>query len=258
MTQGIRRSQCTSGRSQPEDLSLPGWDRARLGPLRTRRVVLPRSGASFRIVQPADIDRLLDLAAADPEEQLPYWAELWPSGIALADAVLLEPDTLRGQRVIELGCGLGVTAAAALRAGAELLAMDYSAEALVLTCWNCAWNAGLEPAVLRVNWRQPPEEVFAAAGFASVPVILAADVLYERRDVEPLRSLVERLLRPGGLLWLAEPGRATAASFVESLRDAGWQDETDMWPGPWPDANDATVAVTVHRLRRPGSAPGAS
>ena len=37
---------------------------------------------------------------------MPYWAELWPSGVFLAAAVG-ERD-LRGTRVLELGCGLGV------------------------------------------------------------------------------------------------------------------------------------------------------
>ncbi|MCS7050913.1 MAG: methyltransferase type 12, partial [Thermomicrobium sp.] len=116
----------------PEAPTIPGWDTARLGPLRGRTVRLPRTGERLTIVQPTDLDRLLDLAQGDPEEQLPYWAEIWPSGLALADAILSEPDQLGGRRVIELGCGLGITAIAALRAGAELLITDYSAEALLL------------------------------------------------------------------------------------------------------------------------------
>ncbi len=230
---------------------LPGWDRERLGPLRERCVVLPRSGQTFHIVQPGDIDRLLDLAQEDPEEQLPYWAELWPSGLALADALLLDPAALAGAEVLELGCGLGVTAASALLVGARLLATDYSEEALLLTRWNCQRNVGREPDVLRFNWRKPTEEFFARLDPTGVPVILAADVLYEGRDVEPLLALIDRILRPGGTLWVAEPGRLTAAQFVERLRSAGWYEEIDTWNGPWPDTHDARVTVTVHRLQRP-------
>jgi predicted nicotinamide N-methyase len=203
------------------------------------------------IARPVAIDRLLDLAENDPEENLPYWAEIWPSGIALADAVLLQPWQVQGRRVVELGCGLGVTAAAALLAGAELLVTDYSAEALLLTQWNCLENAGRKPAAVQSNWRRPSADFLAALGPAGVPVVLAADVLYESRDVEPLLSLIERILAPGGLLWLAEPGRPTAAAFVERLLGSGWDDVTDRWAGPWPDANDGSITVTVHWLRRP-------
>ena len=233
-------------------LDVPGWDVARYGPVRERLVILPRSQRSCTLVQPADLDRLLDLAQDDPEGHLPYWAELWPSGIALADALLLDPHPVHGQRVLELGCGLGLTAIAALWAGARLVAIDYSAEALALTRWNCSRNTGRVPELLRMNWRCPSEQLATVIGSSSVPVILAADVLYEDRDVEPLLRLVEHLLAPGGLLWLAEPGRRTATTFIERLGQKGWFDEVETWSGPWPDAGDTAVVVAVHRLRRPG------
>src|SRR5215208_6827704 len=85
--------------------------------LETRTVHLPCSRCRYQIALPASFDPLLDAAADDPEQHLPYWATLWPSGIALADVILSRPVPLAGQAVIELGCGAGVTAAAALAAG---------------------------------------------------------------------------------------------------------------------------------------------
>lgn len=224
---------------------------SRLEPLAEITVTLPRSGHAFRLLRPLDVDRLLDEAERDPEEQLPYWAELWPSGIALADTLSLEPETVRGVSVLELGCGLGLTAAAALRAGAELVATDYAPEALLLTRLNCLANTGLEPSTLRLNWRRPPARLLAASGGVGFPVVLAADVLYEERDVEPLFRLAGQVVAPGGLLWLAEPGRRAAARFLELARAAGWGGPAEIWDGPWPDPLDARVRVTVHRLRRP-------
>ena len=87
-------------------------------------------------------------------------------------------------------------------------------------------------------------------GPGGFPVVLAADVLYERRDVAPLLALVERIVAPDGLLWLAEPGRAVAGAFVETARAQGWAGSSDTHPGPWPDPKDAGVVVTVHQLRR--------
>lgn len=238
-------------RLPPEPALIPGWNQVRFGPLRIRSLTLPRSRQSLTLVQPADIDRLLELAQDDPEEQLPYWAELWPSGIALGDAVLLESAAVRGRPVVELGCGLGVTAVAALWAGAEVLVTDYSAEALLLTRWNCLANTGRTPATLRLNWRKPSPEFFTLVQSMGAPLVLAADVLYEERDIAPLLTLVERVTASGGALWLAEPGRRTAARFIERLREMGWQDDVEFWPGPWPDVSDSMVTVTVHRLTRP-------
>ncbi|MCC7023692.1 MAG: methyltransferase [Thermomicrobiales bacterium] len=224
---------------------------APIGPLRVDAVAAPGTAEMFRITRPADFDRLLDAAAGDPEQNLPYWAELWPSGIALASAILRQPEQVRGQRVLELGCGLGVTAIAALRAGADLLITDYSAEALALSALNALNEAGVEPEVLRLNWREPSQELLHSAG-SGFPIVLAADVLYEARDVEPLLDLAPRLVAQAGELWLAEPGRPPAARFIDVMRERGWQITSERYPGPWPDPEDNRkgVVVGMHRLTR--------
>jgi hypothetical protein len=80
--------------------------------------------------------------------------------------------------------------------------------------------------------------------------VLAADVLYERRDIEPLLELFDRIVAPDGVLWLAEPGRPPASIFLESASRQGWSFSTSTWRGPWPDPNDADVVARVHQLRR--------
>lgn len=221
-----------------------------LGTLTDDAVPIPGAGRTMTIRRPVEIDRLLDLAARDPEQNLPYWAELWPSGIALAGAIAAQPVLVDGRRALELGCGLGLTAATALAAGAALTVTDYAGDALALTRFNCLRQTGRTPAALQTNWRAP-DGPFAALVAGGFPVVLAADVLYEARDVAPLAALVERIVTPGGLLWLAEPGRRPAAAFLDSIRAAGWAEESSAWDGPWPDPKDAGVVVTVHELRRP-------
>ena len=223
---------------------------APIGPLRVDRVDLPGTNESLMITRPVDYDRLIDDAAADPEQNLPYWAELWPSGVALAAKIAREPAIVQGRRVLELGCGLGVTAVAAMRAGADLLVTDYSPEALALCCLNTLEQSRTQPRTLRVNWRDPGPGLHGAGdGF---PVVLAADVLYEGRDVDPLLALVERVVAGDGELWLAEPGRPPAVRFLESIGARGWIEESEQCSGPWPDPEDNRkgIVVTIHRLRR--------
>jgi len=244
---GMEASLPTPPGAEPAEALLHGL--TGIGTLVEEELRLPRSGWSLTITRPVDTDALLDRAADDPEQNLPYWSELWPSGIALADAIALRPGLLRGARVLEIGTGLGVTAAAAAAAGAELLAADYAPEALLLSRLNARRNAGREPATLRFNWRQPPEDLFETAG-DGFPVLLAADILYEARDVAPLLRLVGRLVAPGGLLWLGEPGRPPAARFLEAAREQGWSGPSEQHPGPWPDPKDAGVVVGLHQLWR--------
>jgi predicted nicotinamide N-methyase len=221
----------------------------RLGPLEDLTIQLPRSGVEYRITKPNDIDSLLTLAENDPEENLPYWAALWPSGIALADEILAEPDLVRTGRVLELGTGLGVTAMAALSVNADLIITDYAEESLQLAVYNISENGLSAPPAMQMNWRDPSREFRNLVG-EGFPVVLAADVLYERRDIEPLLELVEWIVAPGGLLWLAEPRRSSAARFVELALERGWTDEMVECDGPWPEMDDTGVIVRVHRMRR--------
>ena len=222
-----------------------------LGELRFDRVDLSGSSLSFQIARPVDYDRLIDEAAADPEQNLPYWAEIWPSGVALAARIAYFPEMVSGKRVLELGCGLGVTAIAALHAGADLLVTDYAPEALALCAHNALEQAGREPRCLRLNWRDPAQTCVSSLS-DRFPLVLAADVLYERRDIEPLLVLSEQVVAPGGELWLAEPGRPPAARFLEMIEARGWQRESELCAGPWPDPEDTRkgVVVAIHRLRR--------
>lgn len=217
--------------------------------LRDDTVTIPGSTITLQVTRPASTDALLDQAADDPEQNLPYWAELWPSGIALAAAIHEDPETVRGKDVLELGSGLGITAAIALAAGGQVLATDYAPESLLLTKVTSLRHTGTEPRTLQVNWRQPSAELLEGhrSGF---PVVLAADVLYERRDIDPLLELFDRVVAPDGVLWLAEPGRPPASIFLETASRQGWSFTTSTWNGPWPDLNDADVVARVHQLRR--------
>jgi predicted nicotinamide N-methyase len=193
-------------------------------------VALP--GRELALLAPRDGEGLLTEEAFAQEEFLPYWAELWPSGVALARAVSRRP--LTGRRVIELGCGLGLPAIAAALAGGRVLATDWSPDSVAMTARNAERNdAALDVAVYR--WDDPPEPLGPPWA-----LVLASDVLYEARNVPVLLALLPRLTAAGGEVWLADPGRAPAAGFLEAAA-ATWR--VDAMP------HDGPEHVTVHRLK---------
>jgi predicted nicotinamide N-methyase len=174
--------------------------------------VVGLDGRDLRVLRPRDSAALLDEEAFEHEEFLPYWAELWPSGVALARAV--GGRTLGGRRVLELGCGLGLPSIAAALAGGRVLATDWSADAVSAAAGNAERNdATIDTLVC--SWADPAP--LAARG--PWDLVLAADVLYETRDVEPMLTLLEALLHPGGEAWIADPGRAAAAGFLTAAAD---------------------------------------
>jgi predicted nicotinamide N-methyase len=165
------------------------------------------AGIELSLLRPPSADALIDEDAFDEEEFLPYWAELWPAGLALAEAL---PHSLAGRRVIELGCGLGIPALVAAARGARVLATDWSGDALALLETNAARN-GVALETARVRWDEPGR---TGGGW---DLVLAADVLYEHRNVPQLLALLPRL---GAEVLLAEPGRPPAEAFFrEAVRD---------------------------------------
>lgn len=221
-----------------------------LGTLIEETVLLPWSQHRVLIQRPAGINELLDRAEHDPEQNLPYFAEIWPSGVALADLLMEQPEFVRNRRVLEVGCGLGITAIAAALSGAQLTITDYFPESLELASANVE-RAGASPtAAHQLNWRDPRSvDTLLEAG--PFPIVLAADVLYETRDIAPLREFFGRVLAPTGTLILAEPGRAVAARFLNEASTHGWDTgEIAEHEGPWPDPKDASVTVRIHTLRR--------
>ena len=107
--------------------------------------------ASFDILQVMDGYALLDDA---DDSKIPYWAEIWPSAIALSEAILNEP-MLEGQMYLELGAGLGLTSCVAAHRGARVIATDYLAEPLAFAKVNGHLN-GVSLDVEMLNWLKPP------------------------------------------------------------------------------------------------------
>jgi predicted nicotinamide N-methyase len=177
-----------------------------------RRTALP--GGDVFSVLPADWEALRhdEGGAGRP---IPYWARLWPSGQALAGRLDADPPP-RGARVLELGCGLALPSIVAARAGAEVLATDGLTDAVAFAAHGMALN-GVVADVAHASWTEHGDALAARGPF---DLVLAADVLYTRANVEAALRLLPRLVAPGGVVRLADPGRAGARDFLAAARGA--------------------------------------
>ena len=171
------------------------------------------AGRELVIARPDDPESLIDEERFEADEFMPYWAELWPSGLALADYVATLD--LAGRRVLELGCGLALPSFAAALGGADVLATDWAPDALSLVAANAERNR-LRIVTALLDWQAPSPSL---SGF---DVVLAADVLYEERNAVPLLALLAAATSAQGTVLLADPGRRHAATFFERAAANGW------------------------------------
>lgn len=189
------------------------------------------AGHDLEIARPRDAAALIDETRFDEDEFMPYWAELWPSGVALAHELM--GRSLRGARVLDLGAGLGTAAVAAAVAGGRVLATDWSRDALEFTHANAARN-DTRVETLWCDW-SAPGELLARAPF---DLVLAADVVYERRNIDLLAPLLPKLAPE---VWLADPSRQFTPELLERA-EPDWTHHPRAAPG--------FPRVTIHRLRR--------
>lgn len=201
----------------------------------------------IHVVRPAEPDRLLDERSVHQwnqrDDYMPYWAYLWPGAYLLADAIAREAWA-DGLEALEIGCGLGLAGLAAMACGLRVQFSDYDATPLRFVDRSVLANR-FDPAryaTRLLDWRALPAERF--------PVILGADVLYERRLVPLVARVIDQVLAPGGQALLAGPYRRATEDLPGCLEQAGlaWSVEHVTAATEQGDS----VRGTLHRVWRRG------
>lgn len=112
-----------------------------------------------------------------------YWAFCWASGQVLARYLLDHPHWVCGKRVLDFGCGSGIAAIAAAKAGAkQVFACDLDPDALLATASNAALNH------VSLDLIADYEDLVDS----TIDLILAADVLYDRSNLSWLPRFLQR------------------------------------------------------------------
>jgi predicted nicotinamide N-methyase len=125
--------------------------------------------------------------------------------------------------VLEVDCGLALPSVIAARHGADVLATDGATDAVVFAA--------------HVDWSTHGDALVERGPF---DLVLAADVLYTKANVEAAAALFPKLVRRGGMLLIADPNRAGAAHFLERFAH-----ETQSGPD-----------ISLHTVRFDGTAAG--
>ncbi|MBK8916079.1 MAG: class I SAM-dependent methyltransferase [Phycisphaerales bacterium] len=190
----------------------------------------------YELVGPANFESLID----DPrvverfaqDEYMPYWAEFWPAARVLAERVAAWPDAEAADSespVLEVGCGLGLVGLVAAARGRRVVLSDYDADSLEFARTSAECN-GLAVETRVVDWRRSYPDLMPRC-------ILAAEVLYETRLLDPIAAFVRGHLAPGGAAIFCDANRRPADGFPQAaeragLRVEGWQERIEPADGP--------------------------
>lgn len=155
-------------------------------------------------------------AAVEQVEHDLYGFLLWEAAVGLALRLVQETNYVQGKQVLELGAGVGLPGLVARSLGATVHQTDYQPDALAVAQWNAQQNGinGIETFLADWRtWRHRPRYA----------LILGADILYDAALHFYLEAIFRKNLRPGGRLWLSDPGRPQALDFAVQLEAHGWR-----------------------------------
>ena len=145
------------------------------------------------------------------DERIPYWGELWPSSIALSEFLNENSELISGKKIIEIGCGLGLSGIVAAKLGGVVTLTDYLPAALEFASYNWKLNFSSDANVRILDWRSPGK-------ISPVDVLIASDVAYESRAYNPLLKTMKSLLKKNGIVILSEPNREFTKEFINEFK----------------------------------------
>lgn len=191
---------------------------------RTRTHLQKFAGKTFVLEVIRDLDEAIDQICdelsddeqMDPfaEDLCPYFGILWPASIALSEYLESHPEIVKGKKVLELGCGLGLPSLVATHLEGAVLATDFHPHVESFFQRNCR-HSSLECAYRRLNWREESSEL------GQFDVVMGSDVLYESKHPDEVARGLLRFVKPDGVVLLSDPGRNYRRPFLESMERQG-------------------------------------
>ncbi|GJJ13100.1 hypothetical protein Clacol_007350 [Clathrus columnatus] len=160
--------------------------------------------------------------------------QTWGSAFVFAKCICAQPEKflvvtqpdVRPLTILELGAGTGLLSIVVARLLYskmphidifKIVASDFHPKVLKNLYKNVTRNFKESPHRIRIeslDWSNPPTELFG-----QFDVILAADVIYDSRHGQWIKSCAERMLRQTAhsVMWLIVPQRPTRTAEIEGI-----------------------------------------
>ena len=154
-----------------------------------------------------------------------YWSLfglLWPSGFRLAERMALRP-VVASDRILEIGCGLGLASLVAHRRGANVTASDCHPLAGEFLKENLRLN-GLTPMAYRHGqWGIHSSQLQDINVDGKFNLIIGSDILYERDEQGDLANYIQKHVEDHAEVWVVDPNRGNRSHFHRNMSSRGFQ-----------------------------------
>lgn len=201
----------------------------------TRRLTVRLGGDDYQIRALSDRQQFADPTGAAERAGISsalwcLFGQVWPAGRVLAEAMC--SFDIAGKRILELGCGLGLSSLVLQRRRADVVASDHHPLAESFLAFNATLN-GLPAMTYRdLPWAIPDRKL------GRFDLIIGSDILYERDHAAQISQMMLRHANPDAEVLITDPGRGNSTPFTRAMLAQGYQvserrsrfDERDVAP----------------------------
>ncbi|GJL50584.1 MAG: hypothetical protein NPIRA01_18110 [Nitrospirales bacterium] len=132
-----------------------------------------------------------------------YWDRIWPSEVALSIFLIKNffPQKLKGQKVLEIGCGVGLAGIVAAQLGASMTFSDMVPVTLEGVKESCHLNDITHFDTCTLDW-------FDIINLNQIyTIVLGSEVFYDEKNLPGISNVLSTALKPGGQGWFCDPNR---------------------------------------------------
>ena len=139
---------------------------------------------------------------------------VWDSSQVLAH-FMFDYD-IKGKRILEIGCGIGLSSLMLNSRNANITATDYHPEVEIFLAQNVMLNKGKDIPFVRTGWADNDTSL------GKFDVIIGSDLLYERDHIDLLSNFIDQHSQPHCEVIIVDPGRAQHARFSKKMVSLGY------------------------------------
>ena len=144
----------------------------------------------------------------------PIFGVVWPAGIALAQE--LSHFAFAGMKILEVGCGIGLSSLVLQRLGADITATDYHPLAEEFLRFNSDLNELPPIRFHNAPWAE------SSSKLGRFDLIVGSDLLYERGHPALLSAFLACHTEAAAQVILADPGRKRCGQFSTKMAIEGY------------------------------------
>jgi predicted nicotinamide N-methyase len=140
---------------------------------------------------------------------------LWPSSEVLANFIY--NYDFKNKKILEVGCGIGLSSLVLNRLNADITATDYHPEAENFLDINTQLNQDDEIPFVRTSWSDKFTEKLG-----KFDLIIGSDLLYERNHAELLSAFINAHANQKCKVILVNPNRGHQRKFTNKMEEYGF------------------------------------